>query len=58
MASMNAEDTIGRAVRSALAQPEAVQVIVIDDGHVIGDGDDDDYDVGVTLIDNDAAGFL
>ncbi len=29
---MNAEDTIGRAVRSALAQPEAVQVIVIDDG--------------------------
>lgn len=32
MASMNAEDTIGRAVRSALAQSEAREIIVVDDG--------------------------
>ena len=34
MAAMNAEDTIGRAVQSALAQPEASQVIVISDGSI------------------------
>jgi succinoglycan biosynthesis protein ExoU len=32
IAAMNAASTIGRAIRSALAQPEVVQVIVIDDG--------------------------
>lgn len=32
IAAMNAEETITRAVASALAQPEAEQVIVVDDG--------------------------
>ena len=32
IAAMNADDTIGRAVQSALKQPETGQVIVVDDG--------------------------
>lgn len=32
VAAKDAADTIGRAVRSALAQPEAAEVIVVDDG--------------------------
>ena len=32
IAARNAERTIGRAVRSALAEPEARQVVVVDDG--------------------------
>ena len=32
IAAKNAEETIGRAVRSALSEPETAEVIVIDDG--------------------------
>ena len=32
IAAKNAEETIGRAVRSALAQPEVAEVVVVDDG--------------------------
>ena len=32
IAAKNAEETIGRAVRSALAEPETAEVIVVDDG--------------------------
>lgn len=32
IAAKNAEDTIGRAVRSALAEPEVAEVVVVDDG--------------------------
>ena len=32
IAAKNAEETIGRAVRSALAEPEVAEVVVVDDG--------------------------
>lgn len=32
IAAKNAEETIGRAVRSALAEPETAEVVVVDDG--------------------------
>ena len=32
IAAKNAEETIGRAVRSALSEPETAEVIVVDDG--------------------------
>ena len=32
IAAKNAQETIGRAVRSALAEPEVAEVVVVDDG--------------------------
>ena len=51
IAAKNAEQTIGRAVRSALAQPEVAEVVVVDDGS-------DDRTMAAAAAANDASGRL
>lgn len=51
IAAKNAQETIGRAVRSALAQAEVAEVVVVDDGS-------DDRTMAAAAAANDASGRL
>lgn len=51
IAAKNAQETIGRAVRSALAEPETAEVVVVDDGS-------DDHTMAAAAAADDASGRL
>lgn len=51
IAAKNATETIGRAIRSALAEPQTAEIIVVDDGST-------DDTAGISLKEDDGSGRL